>query len=81
MSIFVKTVFKHGPIRPMTKGAKMSAFKEAYIIELEKEWSRLEDEGVPSERAYELAQSRAYDNLREKLAEQGDLIRIMRRGH
>ena len=53
-------------------------FKEAYIIELEHEMLELEEAGVPSHRAYELASVRAYDRMAERLADMGDNLKTLR---
>lgn len=45
----------------------MAFYKDLYIQELERELAELEDQGVPSDKAYELAGFRAYDRLRERL--------------
>jgi hypothetical protein len=45
----------------------MSFYKDLYIKLLEEEMAELEAQGVPADKAYDLAGERAYDNLRGKL--------------
>jgi hypothetical protein len=59
----------------------MSLIKDIYIRELETEWSKLEDAGVPTDLAYQLAGKRAYDNVREAMARRADMERLLRKEH
>ena len=45
----------------------MSFYKDLYIKLLEEEMAELEAQGIPADKAYDLAGERAYDNLRGKL--------------
>lgn len=58
----------------------MGYFKDLYIQELEREMAELEAQGVPSDKAYELAGQRAYAGLRETLAERADSLRKKEKG-
>lgn len=58
----------------------MGYFKDLYIQELEREWADLEAQGVPSDKAYELAGQRAYKGLRETLAKRADSLRKKEKG-
>jgi hypothetical protein len=50
----------------------MSFFKDLYIKLLEEEMAELEAQGVPPDKAYDLAGERAYDNLRGRLRQRLD---------
>lgn len=49
--------------------------KELYIEEVEAIMAELIDSGVPEERAYDIASERAYDHLRDRLADRGDALK------
>jgi hypothetical protein len=53
----------------------MSFYKDLYIAELERQWAELEDQGVPTDKAYELAARRAYDRLHDLKADVADVMR------
>jgi hypothetical protein len=54
--------------------------KELYIAELERIMAELEDQGMDSKRAYELAGDRAYDAMRDRLADHADNLRKRAKG-
>ena len=54
--------------------------KELYIAELERIMGELEDQGVDPKRAYELAGDRAYDAMRDRLADHADNLRKRAKG-
>ena len=53
----------------------MSFYKDLYIKLLEEEMAELEAQGVPADKAYDLAGERAYDNLCDRLRQMGDRLR------
>lgn len=57
----------------------MSRLKDLYIAQLEEEMDKLEADGVPTERAYELAGLRAYDKLLSIESDKADMALQARR--
>lgn len=55
--------------------------KEVYIRELELEWAELEAQGIPTERAYNLAGIKAYDRVRDHLTCIQDYMEQKKRGN
>lgn len=53
--------------------------KELYIAELERIMADLVDKGMPEDRAYEIAGDRAYDAMRDRLADLADRERQRRK--
>lgn len=53
--------------------------KELYIAELERIMADLIDQGVPEDRAYDVAGNLAYDAMRDRLADIADRERKRRR--
>ena len=54
--------------------------KELYIAEVERITARLEALGCPPELAYEIASERAYDSMRDRLADYADNLRKRAKG-
>lgn len=54
-------------------------FKDLYIDEHMRLVSELEDRGVPTERAYDIAADQAYDSARNRLADMADDLRQRRK--
>lgn len=54
-------------------------FKELYLAEVERITADLEDRGVPSDRAYDIASSSAYDSARERMFDAADIARKRQR--
>jgi len=50
----------------------MGFYKDLYIVQFEKELAELEAEGVPTDKAYQLAAARAYSGFRDLLADKAD---------
>jgi hypothetical protein len=59
----------------MKRTTRMSRLKDVYIAQLEEEMDLLEADGVPTERAYELAGLRAYDKLLSIMDDRADVLR------
>ena len=54
--------------------------KELYIAELERIMAALIDQGIPEDRAYDIAGERAYGAMRDRLADRADIERKRLKG-
>ena len=54
----------------------MSLIKDLYIRELEQQWAKYEEAGVPTDLAYQLASKDAYGLTREAMARNADAARL-----
>lgn len=54
--------------------------KELYIAEFERLMAEMTDAGVPESEAYERASEKAYDSMRERLADKTDELRKRLKG-
>lgn len=50
--------------------------KELYIAEVERLMAEYIDQGMDEDKAYERASERAYDSMRERLADMTDVARL-----